>query len=92
VQDDEDQVANDRIGRFRPLATGFAPLDRILTEGLRLSDLLAIGGPFGVGKTILGLQVAHNEVASSKDHAALYVCIEHDREHLMLQLLFLKCP
>jgi len=91
VMDDVDQeVANGDVARFRALATGFEPLDGVLMGGLRPCDLLVVGGPFGVGKTILGLQVARNVVVSAEDHAALYVCYEHDRAHLMLRLICLE--
>lgn len=91
MEDVNEQVATGHVGRFRPMATGFEPLDGILTGGLRPGDLLVVGGPFGVGKTILGLQIARNVVACSEDHAALYVCFEHDRAHLMMRLICLEC-
>ncbi len=46
------------------MPTGFTPLDDVLNGGLRPGELLVIGGPFGVGKTIWGLQVARNAVSA----------------------------
>ncbi len=52
---------------MHPMATGFTPLDDILNGGLRPGELLVIGGPFGVGKTIWGLQVARNAVCAGPE-------------------------
>lgn len=86
----EKQAINGEVERLRPLATGFTPLDDILNGGLRTGELLVIGGPFGVGKTIWGLQVARNAVCADPSVTAMYVCYEHDRPHLMLRLLCLE--
>jgi len=90
MEEVEEQVAGGDVARFRPLATGFDPLDDILNGGLRRGDLLVIGGPFGVGKTIWGLQVARNVALSGGDSRAVYICYEHDRTHLMSRLMCLE--
>ncbi len=84
------QLANGDAKRLLPLATGFSPLDEILNGGLRPGELLVMGGPFGVGKTIFGLQVARNVAASDPGNRAIYVCYEHDRMHLLSRLLCLE--
>jgi replicative DNA helicase len=86
----DQQIASGDVRRFRALPTGFEPLDRVLTGGLRPGELLVLGGAFGVGKTILGLQIARNVVHASENDAAMYVCYEHDRTHLMLRLMCLE--
>jgi replicative DNA helicase len=43
-----------------------------------------------VGKTIFALQVARNVVCRDEETAALYVCYEHDRAHLLSRLLCLE--
>lgn len=86
----EARVARGETGHLRPLPTGFQPLDEVLSGGLRPGELLVIGGPFGVGKTIWGLQAARNAVAGDPGAAAVYVCYEHDREHLLQRLLCLE--
>lgn len=90
MQDVEHQVASGETAQYRPLPTGFDPLDDILNGGLRRGELLVMGGAFGVGKTIFGLQVARNVVQSIPDARALYVCYEHDRDHLMSRLMCLE--
>jgi len=86
----DERVVRGDSSRFRPLATGFDPLDDVLNGGIRPGELLILGGPFGVGKTIFGLQVARNVVHQQPDQAAVYICYEHDRAHLMSRLLCLE--
>ena len=86
----EQQVASGDVARFRPLAMGFDPLDQVLNGGLRNGELMVIGGAFGVGKTIFGLQVARNVARSKNKSAAIYICYEHDRTHLMSRLMCLE--
>jgi len=90
MEEIEEQVAAGQTQRFAPLPTGFDPLDDVLNGGLRPGELLVIGGPMGVGKTIWGLQVARNVVYTDPDAMAVYVCYEHDRTHLLLRLLCLE--
>lgn len=90
MTDVEQRVANGDVERFRPLPTGFHPLDDILAGGLRPGELMIIGGTFGVGKTIFALQTARNVVKSHPTHGALYVCYEHDPTHLLMRLLSLE--
>jgi replicative DNA helicase len=86
----EQQVSAGEVARFIPLPTGFDPLDDVLNGGLRPGELLVIGGPFGVGKTIWGLQAARNAVHADPETTAIYVCYEHDRTHLLSRLLCLE--
>ena len=73
------QGESGKAERLRPMPTGFTPLDDMLNGGLRPGELLMIGGAFGVGKTIWGLQVARNVVCADPENRAMYVCYEHDR-------------
>lgn len=75
--------------QFRPLPTGFEPLDSVLNGGIRPGELMVLGGPFGVGKTIFCLQMARN-VARARRGNALYVCYEHSPMHLLSRLLCLE--
>lgn len=90
MEEVEAQAASGQVERLHPIATGFNPLDEILNGGLRTGDLLVIGGPFGVGKTIWGLQVARNAVMADPSNTAMYICYEHDRPHLMSRLLCME--
>jgi replicative DNA helicase len=90
MAEEDQRVASGDVARMRPLPTGFQPLDDILNGGLRPGELLVIGGAFGVGKTIWGLQVARNAVYRDEDTVAVYICYEHDRAHLMSRLICLE--
>jgi replicative DNA helicase len=75
---------------FKALPTGFTPLDELLNGGLRPGELAVLGGPYGVGKTVFGLQVARNVALADEGAKALYICYEHDRTHLLARLLCLE--
>jgi len=90
MADVEVRAARGESVRLRALPTGFQPLDEVLNGGVRPGELLVLGGPFGVGKTIWGLQAARNAVVDNPDATAVYICYEHSREHLLLRLLCLE--
>jgi len=91
VMDQFEAIAkNGRQSQFRPMATGFLPLDEILNGGMRPGELMVIGGPYGVGKTILALQMARNAVLADPHTKAIYICYEHDRTHLLSRLICLE--
>ena len=75
---------------FKVVPTGFTPLDDILNGGLRPGELAVLGGPYGVGKTVFGLQAARNVALADERAKALYICYEHDRTHLLARLLCLE--
>jgi len=83
-------VASGETDRFRPLPTGFSPLDDVLSGGVRRGELIIFGGQYGVGKTIFGLQVARNVVRNDPNAKAMVICYEHDRVHLLMRLLCLE--
>jgi replicative DNA helicase len=72
----------------RSVATGFGILDDILGGGLRTGELVLLGGPPGVGKTIAALQWAR-EVARS-GRTAIFACYEHEPTTLLVRLLGLE--
>ncbi|HHX65195.1 MAG TPA: AAA family ATPase [Chloroflexi bacterium] len=90
IADVERQIAAGEVAHFVPMATGFYPLDDLLNGGMRPGELMIVGGPFGVGKTIFALQTARNVVMNDPQARALYVCYEHDVTHLMSRLLCLE--
>ena len=64
----EYQAQNGGAERLRPIPTGFTPLDDILNGGIRPGELLMLGGPFGVGKTIWALQAAFRRRKTHRFH------------------------
>jgi replicative DNA helicase len=85
----DQEIVSGAPGGLRPIPTGFNPLDGILGGGVSRGDMVIIGGPQGVGKTIFSLQVARNMAADAR-YPTLYVCYEHSRKHLMSRLLCLE--
>lgn len=71
-----------------PRPTGFSPLDDYLDGGLRDGELALLGGPQGLGKTVMALQIARNVVAAGG--RATYVCYEHDVDQLLERLLAME--
>lgn len=90
MADIENEAAAGNLEHMRPFPTGFLPLDEVLNGGIRRGELLIIGGPTGVGKTIWGLQVARNIVHRDPTAGALYVCYEHSEAHLLSRVLCLE--
>ena len=74
-----------RIPRPTPFATGFHPLDEVLSGGVRAGDLLLLGGKPGQGKTIAALQWARHVARTG--HTSVYACYEHDEVTLLTRLL-----
>ena len=72
----------------RTAPTGFEVLDDVLGGGLHAGELILLGGPPGVGKTICALQWARN--LARRGHRAVFVCYEHDNSTLLMRLLALE--
>lgn len=72
----------------RTVPTGWEVLDEVLAGGLHAGELLLLGGPPGVGKTITGLQWARNVARAG--HRAVFVCYEHAPTTLLVRLLTLE--
>lgn len=72
----------------RTMATGFAPIDRVIGGGLRTRNLTLIGGAPGVGKTITALQMARNLAHNGR--SVVFACYEHDEVTLLSRLLHVE--
>lgn len=88
------QEANNRVLQgdlvdYVPMATGFDPLDGLIGGGLRKTELVLLGGPQGIGKTIATLQIARN-IALRPDQYVFYLSYEHPEAHLLHRLLCLE--
>jgi replicative DNA helicase len=66
-------------------ATGFSPLDDVLSGGVHPGELLLVGGKPGVGKTVACLQWAR--AMAQRGVVAVYLCYEHDQATLVARLL-----
>ncbi len=74
-----------RATRF---TTGFDPLDDVLHGGIRVQDLVVVGGRPGIGKTVISLQWAR--WIAMQGQTAVYVCYEHSPHTLLGRLLALE--
>jgi replicative DNA helicase len=89
VIDDVDRRMRDRSETdVRTVATGFDVLDDLLGGGLHAGELVVLGGPPGVGKTIAALQWARN--VARDGHRAIFVCYEHEPGTLLTRLIALE--
>jgi len=65
--------------------TGFVPLDGQLGGGLRVGELMLLGGPQGLGKTTWTVQVARNVARAGG--RVLYFSFEHEQLHFLERVL-----
>ena len=72
----------------RVTPTGFPPLDTYLGGGLRAGELCLLGGPQGLGKTTMALQIARNAVQAGA--SAVYISFEHDAATMLERLVALE--
>jgi replicative DNA helicase len=84
-----DKVSSGKVEQYQPVPLGFTPLDRTIGGGLRVGELLLIGGAQGTGKTTMALQMARNIVLGGQA-SVLYVCFEHDEEYLLNRLISME--
>jgi RecA/RadA recombinase len=77
------------LARGGPTPLGFPQLDVCLGGGLRREDLMLVGGPQNVGKTVFLLQAARHQAATGVA-LPIVVCYEHSVQALLLRLLCLE--
>lgn len=85
-------IKSGKLAGYKPIPTGFEPLDSHLGGGLVPESLILVGGPPGVGKTVFVLQVARNIAAATGDNktAVCVVCFEHGEVYLYHRLLCME--
>ncbi|MBN1219340.1 MAG: AAA family ATPase [Anaerolineae bacterium] len=79
-------VVQGELDEYLPIPSGFDQIDRLIGGGLRRTELVLLGGPQGIGKTITALQMARN-LAFNEATYALYVSYEHSEIHLLNRLI-----
>jgi replicative DNA helicase len=82
-------VVQGELDEYLPIPTGFDQIDRIIGGGLRRTELVLLGGPQGIGKTITALQMARN-LALNEATYAFYISYEHSEVHLLNRLMCLE--
>ena len=68
--------------------TGFEALDVALSGGFRSGELVLLGGPQGLGKTAMALQMLRNTVAANR--SAVLFSYEHDAHSLLERLIAIE--
>ncbi len=84
-----EQIIRGDLSNYIPIPSGFDPLDSAIGGGLQRGELILMGGPQGIGKTITALQMARN-IAKSSNMYAFYLSYEHTEAHLLNRLLCLE--
>jgi replicative DNA helicase len=79
-------VVQGELDEYLPIPSGFDQIDRLIGGGLRRTELVLLGGPQGIGKTITAVQMARN-LALNEATYALYVSYEHSEVHLLNRLI-----
>ena len=77
-----------RRAAARAWPTGFPPLDTYLSGGLRSGELALLGGPQGLGKTTIALQLLRNVVAGGAP--GIYFSFEHDAPTVLERLVAIE--
>ena len=80
------RVIQGELDEYLPIPCGFDQIDRLIGGGLRRTELVLLGGPQGIGKTITALQMARN-LALNEATYAFYVSYEHSEVHLLNRLI-----
>lgn len=88
LDDADDLLVSGRRAASRVFPTGFGLLDTYLGGGLRGGELCLLGGPQGLGKTALVLQIAR--YAATLDGAAVMMSYEHDAGTLLERLIAIE--
>lgn len=84
-------IKSGKLAGYKPIPTGFDPLDGFLGGGLVPESLVLVGGPPGTGKTVFVLQVARNIAAANDNKTAVcLVCFEHGEVYLYHRLLCME--
>lgn len=87
VETDE-RLQSGRAAGARVWPTGFDALDSALTGGLRSGELVLLGGPQGLGKTAMALQLLRNTVAGGR--TGVLFSYEHDPHSVLERLLAME--
>jgi replicative DNA helicase len=88
LRDTDDALRAGGGAAARVVPTGFAGLDTYLSGGLRAGELTLLGGPQGLGKTALSLQLSRNVAAAGG--SVVYFSFEHDAPTMLERLIAIE--
>ncbi len=84
----DDKLREGHTAGARIWPTGFDALDTALSGGLRSGELILLGGPHGLGKTAMALQMLRNALAANR--TAILFSYEHDAHGILERLLAIE--
>ncbi|WP_270889906.1 DnaB-like helicase C-terminal domain-containing protein [Pedococcus sp. 5OH_020] len=85
LEETDEQLRLGRTAGARVFPSGFGALDMALSGGFRSGELVLLGGPQGLGKTAMALQMMRNAVAARR--AAVLFSFEHDSHSVLERLI-----
>jgi replicative DNA helicase len=89
LADTTEKIQHGHSAGARVWPTSFDSLDAALGGGLRSGELVLLGGPQGLGKTTMALQMLRRAV-SSGTQSAIYFSFEHDAHSVLERLLAIE--
>jgi replicative DNA helicase len=88
ISQTDEKLRLGHVAGARVWPTGFDALDLALTGGFRSGELVLLGGPQGLGKTAMALQMLRNTVAANR--SAVLFSYEHDAHGLLERLIAIE--
>jgi replicative DNA helicase len=88
LADTDEKLRSGRAAGARVWPTGFEALDVALHGGFRSGELVLLGGPQGLGKTAMALQMLRNTVAANR--SAIFFSYEHDAHSILERLIAME--
>jgi replicative DNA helicase len=88
ILETDQKLREGRSAAARVWPTGFEALDVALTGGFRSGELVLLGGPQGLGKTAMALQMLRNTIAANR--SAIVFSYEHDAHSILERLLAIE--
>jgi replicative DNA helicase len=84
----DEKLRSGNAAGARVWPTGFEALDVSLNGGFRSGELVLLGGPQGLGKTAMALQMLRNTIASNR--SAIFFSYEHDAHSILERLIAIE--
>ena len=89
LADTTQKIQQGRSAGARVWPTGFDTLDTALAGGLRSGELILMGGPQGLGKTTMALQMLRRAVVTGT-RPAIFFSYEHDAHAVLERLIAIE--
>ena len=88
LSETDDKLRAGQSAGARLWPSGFDALDVALSGGFRSGELVLLGGPQGLGKTAMALQMMRNTVAANR--TAVLFTYEHDAHSILERLIAIE--